>query len=301
MEIVFDLIIFFYLGAVGVYIVHGLHFWKETKKRGLLLAIFCLLFLSWIVIFYGSFIEPRMLVVNRQELRLSDHPTQSINAVIFSDLHVGIFKKTAWTKRVVDKVNSLRPDLVVIPGDFVVSSQNDTRWLEPLSNLSATYGVYAVTGNHEYKAEAENEVVLALQQAGIIVLRNESLAVEINGKILRLAGVSDIWFDGNLEKTLANVKDEDATILIAHNPDIVLDKMSRLADAVFAGHTHGGQIRLPLIGPVPALPTKLGREYDRGWFDYDGLKLFITSGVGETSARARLLAQPEIVQMQIHF
>lgn len=301
MEPIFDLIIFFYLGAVGVYIVHGLHFWKQTQNRRLSLMIFLVFAFSWLVIFYGSFIEPRMLVINRQELRLGDEPSQSINAVVLSDLHLGTFKKTRWAKRLVEQVNALEPDLIILAGDFVVSSKKDARFLTPLADFSATYGVYAVTGNHEYRSKAVEEVMEALEAGGITVLRNETVNLEVNGKILRLAGVSDIWFDGDLEKTMKDVKDEDTVILIAHNPDVVLNQISRKADAVFAAHTHGGQIRLPLIGPVPALPTKLGREYDRGWFDYEGLKLFITSGVSETGTRARLFVPPEIVHMQIHF
>lgn len=301
MEQIFDLIIFFYLGTVGVYVVHGLHFWKETTKRAASLAIFCLLALSWLVVFYGSFIEPRILVVHQEELRLSDEPTQRLRAVILSDLHVGPFKKTDWARKVVERVNNLRPDVILIAGDFVVESKADVRYLQPLRELSATYGVFAVTGNHEYRARAASEVIEVLREAGVVVLENESVELEVSGKTLRIAGVSDIWFEGDVRRAMKDVAEEDPTLLLAHNPDVVLDAAARTADAVIAGHTHGGQIRLPFIGPIPALPTKLGRRYDKGWFDYEGTKLFITTGVAETGTRARLFVPPEIVEMQIHF
>ncbi len=301
MEVVFDCIIYFYLGVIGVYLIHALHNWAKVHQSRMASSFFCVLLISWLVVFYGSFIEPRMVTVKQEALVVSEHPTQTLRVALFSDLHAGPFKKQDWVERVVNDVMDLEPDLIVIAGDFVVQSADDARSLTSLAGLAAPYGVYAVTGNHEYHAQATSDVIDVLKQVGIDVIENETRTIDVNGKALRLAGVSDIWFDGDLGKTLENVQPEDTTLLLAHNPDVVLDPHMQHVDAVFAGHTHGGQIRLPWIGPIARIPTQLGQVYDKGWFTYNGIPLFITSGVSESGTRARLFNLPEIILMTIQF
>ena len=301
MEVVFDFIIYFYLGVVGMYGIHALHNWQRVRRSPVALGSFCILMLSWGVMFYGSFIEPRMLVVKQEEMVLSQQSTQTLRMVVLSDIHAGPFKKQDWVQRVVDNAMNLEPDIIVILGDFVVQSADDAQYLTPLSGLAAPYGVYAVTGNHEYHAQAVWEVLKTLRTAGIDVIENEIRSIDVNGKTLHLAGVSDIWFDGDLKKTLTDVQPEQNVILLAHNPDAVLDPETQNVDAVFAAHTHGGQIRLPWIGPIARIPTQLGQSYDKGWFTYNGINLFITSGVGESGTRARLFNPPELVQMNVQF
>ena len=301
MEFIFDLIIFFYLIAVGAFLLQELHQKKRLHENKLRQVFFVLLALSWVTIFYGSFVEPRLLIVKQTSVDLIESPTQTMRAVIISDIHVGPFKKTDWVAHVVKRAQELQPDIVFLLGDFVVKSASDVQYLSPLLKLKAPYGVYAVTGNHEYHALASDEVIATLESYGIEVIENETLNVEIGGKVFRLAGVSDIWFEGDIGKTMQNVVEEDETILLAHNPDVVLSDATHLADLVLSAHTHGGQIRLPWIGSISSLPTKLGRAFDKGWFKYNNQKLFITSGVGETGTRARLFNLPEIVEMDIGF
>ncbi len=301
MELVFDFIIYFFLGTTAAYLVHGFHFWKTTRASPWRLSVFGVFAIGWVVMFYGSFIEPRLITVEFEHLLLTPQPTQTVRAVFLSDMHLGPFKKQEWTKKVVDEVQALKPDLVFLLGDFVVTSSDEVKYLQGIESLSAPYGVYAVTGNHDHRSSAAPELIEFLEESGIEVIENEVLNIEVNGKTLRLAGVSDIWFEGDIEKTMQDVKDEDAVILLSHNPDIVMAEAAQKADAVLAAHTHGGQIRLPPIGSISAIPTKLGRAYDKGWFTYKGLKLFITSGVAESGTRARLFNPPEIVHMKIQF
>jgi len=301
MELILDLIIFFFLITVGIFLLHESHNRARLHKHKLRKVIFILLALSWATIFYGSFIEPRLLMVKQTSVNLIEAPTQTIRAVVFSDIHAGPFKKADWVAHVVKRVQKVQPDIVLILGDFVVKSAADVQYLSSLEKLKAPYGVYAVTGNHEYHAHASNEVIAALESFGIEVIENETLNLEIGDKTLRLAGVSDIWFEGDVGKTMQSVVDEDTTILLTHNPDVVLFDSTRFADLVLSAHTHGGQISLPFIGPVPTVPTKLGRAFDKGWFEYNDKPLFITSGVGETGTRARLFNLPEVVLMEIGF
>ena len=89
-------------------------------------------------------------------------------------------------------------------------------------------------------------------------------------------------------------------ILVSHNADIVGRAEKLGIDLVLAGHTHGGQVRLPFFGAVPKIPHRLGNHYDRGLFQFGETKLFITSGLGETGPRARLLVPPEVALLEIN-
>ena len=260
--------------------------------------------IAWLVVGWGSFVEPRLLVVRETPVTLGERTVDEapLRAAVVSDLHMGPYKKSDWARRVVNKVNEQKPDILFLLGDFVSTSSEDVRYLDPLSELSAPLGVWAVTGNHEYESRAAAQTIAKLEALGIAVLENESAALIAYSREFVVAGVSDIWFAEDVSKALGRLSEDQTVILLAHNPDVVLDSAAGTADLVLAGHTHGGQIRLPWLGSVPPIPDKLGRKYDRGLFDLPMLKkLFITSGLGETGPRARLFNPPEIALLNISF
>ncbi|MBI4133406.1 hypothetical protein HY478_02215 [Candidatus Uhrbacteria bacterium] len=128
------------------------------------------------------------------------------------------------------------------------------------------------------------------------------MLLEKDGAKLAIVGADDLWFgDTDLEAATAGIPEDVPRILLAHNPDIVYALGDQKFDGILAGHTHGGQIRLPWIGAVPSIPTVLGRAYDRGVFDWRGMPLLITQGIGETGPRARLLAPPEVMIIDVSF
>ena len=268
-----------------------LHWRRNRRKR---LGVIGVLFaLSWAVIFYGSFIEPRFLVVQETPVVLAEEGRE-LRIAVASDFHVGVYKREDWVARVVKTIQAEAPDLILLPGDFVVGEAPEIRYLEPLKDLSAPLGVFAVIGNHDYKEKKELGVKQALQDLGVTILDNERIALTKDGRDFVLAGVSDIWNDGDTYRTLAGLEPEETVILVAHNPDAVFSPNSSLADLIIAAHTHGGQIRLPWIGPIPQIPDALGQAFDRGFFPAEGDRpnLFITSGVSETGPRARLFVPP---------
>lgn len=290
MWVVFDAAIFGFLISTGVWMIHSGRSW-----RTLVIGI------AWCVIFYGSFIEPRLLVVREEVVDLAGvaEETKEISVAVVADFHTGVYKRTAWVERVVDVINAQEPDVVLIPGDFILNKREDVRWLTPLEQLSAPFGVYAVLGNHDFHDGAHRDVRSVLATAGVIVLDNESVVIDVGETTFALVGVRDWWNDPDLDMALDGIESEDTVVMLEHNPDVLLDERSRLADLVLSGHTHGGQIRLPFLGPVPPVPTELGNAFDQGWFEFDDTKLFITSGVGESGPRARLFNPPEIVMMSV--
>jgi predicted MPP superfamily phosphohydrolase len=295
----FDAATIFYLVSVGSFLVHfaithraGLH----TKK---MLALFCLLLFSWLAVFYGSFIEPRMLIVRESSISLSSSPSQSLRVALIGDIHVGAYRDASWVRQVVDKTKALQSDLILLAGDFVYDDPSQISGLRPLDDLSAPLGVYAVLGNHDYEGWRPEVIAQALSALGIQVLENTSVHLGSSG--ITLAGISDLWFASDFPQAMEGITQEETVVLLSHNPDAVLREESRLADLVLSGHTHGGQIRLPFFGSIPPIPDELGRAYDRGFYFYDELPLYVTAGVGETGPRARLFNPPEISLLTISY
>jgi predicted MPP superfamily phosphohydrolase len=298
----FDLIIFVFLIGAGAFLVEVATDWSRYKKHPYWLGVIGALLVSWLVIFYGSFIEPRLLIVTQEQISLSEEATQEIRVGVVADFHVGPYKRSSWVQYVVDELMAQEPDMILLPGDFIFNHEEQVAYLEPLSQLSAPLGVYAVTGNHDYSYGSEVLVKAMIKDSGLTLLENEFVKVEVADTSLVIAGVSDIWFEGDLNETLSGLHVDEQVLLLSHNPDAILEEVTSVADFIVSGHTHGGQIRLPFIGPVPPLPTELGRTFDKGLFQYsETQQLFITSGVGETGPRARLFNPPEINIISLSF
>lgn len=331
-ELIFDLIIFGFLTitafAAGFFVWMFLAY-KRTFKPISALVLAAVL-LSFGVVFYGSFIEPRRIQIMQHQIEIKN--ARPLKIVFFADLHAGRYKKEGFVKDVVEKINTLSPDLVLIGGDFISDGSNPIPYLKPLASLKAPLGKYAVLGNHDYVDYAkrnhsnfnfaDNERVLALlaslKTLDVKVLRNESVEIKSGKTGFLLGGIDEIWTGrADIEKTFRNVITRSGatkqsslgpaaltTILLAHNPDVAFGAAKYGIDYVFAGHTHCGQIRLPFIGSLAKVPTKLGNNYDCGLYSFDqkaGKKtqLFITAGVGEWGVRARLFNRPEVAVFDV--
>lgn len=322
----FDSIILGFLVLDGVLILflwNQLQKWKRhhkampfSAKGALILGL-----VAGAVIFYGSFIEPNLLIVRDKEIFLAGPESleqqTTIRIALISDLHLGLYKKADFAEKVVQKVNALSPDIILLAGDFLYGEEAHPEYLAPFKNLRSRYGSFAILGNHDYEEDFEdmpnfsyegNErvagIVRVLSGASIKVLRNEAVHITMDGPHpLLLGGVDELWTArADVFKTFKQYpQNVGPKILLAHNPDIIHDAEKAGVDLVLAGHTHGGQIRLPFFGPLPELPTELGKKYDRGLFTFGKTQLFITSGAGESGPRARLFVPPEIALLEVHF
>lgn len=263
--------------------------------------LYILALVAWGTVFYGSFIEPKTLQVVERDIVLSQDAQHSVRVAVVADYHTGPYKNARYVERVVSAVNAANVDMVWSPGDFIFDKTKQVEMLEPLSRYEAP--VYASTGNHDHEFADVDAVAKRLEAFGVNMLRNESVIVESSdGGRLNVVGIDDIWFSPNPSAAFENVDESAPTAVIVHNPDFILYSYAAEADLVVSGHTHGGQIRLPWIGAVPPLPTKLGRAYDRGVFGFgDKGTLFITQGVGETGPRARLFARPTIDVLTVRY
>ena len=209
----------------------------------------------------------------------------------------------------------LNPDLVLIGGDQIMnngSSISEYLFLYPLKNLAEKYPVYAIHGNHEYgvgrSSIDENWVWLPnlsentkwyAESLGIKYLTNDLEKITVNEEEFYLFG-GDSLLANKLDTKILEERTEDIpTIALIHHPLAIKEIVNKNIDLLLSGHTHGGQIRLPFIGPLGKIETKIPTSWYQGFSQYEDVKLFVSSGTGETGARSRFLNPPEIVLLTI--
>ncbi len=225
-----------------------------------------------------------------------------LKVALLSDIHIGnIAMDQARLRRIVDQVDAKRPDLIVLAGDFVVGQDKSgievraAQLTGPLARLHAPLGTLAVLGNHDYWTDAQR-VRAALTAAGVIVLENESVQ---RGPVT-VAGIGDA-FSGHddIAATLASSHAPRGLIVVlTHSPDLALRLPPGLR-LVLAGHTHCGQVVLPLIGTLPGQsPHEPGRRiynprYRCGVIHDPGRTVIVTGGVGAGALPVRFGAPPD--------
>lgn len=244
----------------------------------------------------------REIVLRRWPERLND-----FKIALLSDFHYDPYFSAHPLKAAIGMVNDLRPDLIALTGDFVslpLFSRNDEKAAlaaDPCANLlrqmKAPHGLWAVLGNHDYFTDPDH-VTTSLHSQGIRVLANQSIAIEQNGARFWLAGVNDVLSEtAILDDTLKPIPRDEATVLLAHEPDYA-DYVSRFpVDLQLSGHSHGGQIRLPFARPL-YLPD-MAKKYVWGLYQIGPLTLYTNPGLGTVAVPVRLNCPPEITLLTL--
>jgi predicted MPP superfamily phosphohydrolase len=221
--------------------------------------------------------------------------------VHISDFHFEEYTEAAFLDAIVRKVNAAAPDLVVLTGDFVSSKPLPRHFsvglgyqcAEHLSRITCPLR-YAILGNHDCLV-GSHAITDALHSHGIPVLANSSVPLERNGQRVWLAGIKDVLEERpDLGAALpAGRAEREPLILMAHEPDFADYAVGRQVDLVLSGHTHGGQILLPLLPPL--LLPDMGVKYVHGLFRLgDGMQLYVNRGIGAVTLPFRFRCQPEI-------
>lgn len=246
---------------------------------------------------YASAIERHWLDVRKISISLTRLPRSfsGLRILLLSDIHLGFFYHPKNFSNVVDIINKLEPNVICLTGDFV-DLRTSINTLKPaislLSRLKASFGKYAVLGNHDYRAGAEN-VNRVLECGGFRVLINEHHVLKQENDRLYLIGIDDI-IEGkpNMSKAIEGIPENACKILMVHEPDSA-DYMCKFPiDLQLSGHSHGGQICLPFVGPI--ITTTLGGKYHTGLYKVGELTLYTNKGVGTTILPLRFLCRPEI-------
>jgi predicted MPP superfamily phosphohydrolase len=257
----------------------------------------------------ATLLEPNRPLVVRRDIALRRWPErlEGYTIALLSDFHFDPYFSVHPIEASVGIVNSLNPDLIVFTGDFVSipelygNEEKAASAAEPCADLlrqmHAKHGLWAVMGNHDYYTNPWR-VTSALQARGIKVLANQSSPMEQDGARFWLAGVNDVVSGtADLDETLHSVPESEATILLAHEPDYADEVARYRVDLQLSGHSHGGQVRLPLIPPL-FLP-KLGKKYVWGLYRIGPLTLYTNPGIGTVVLPVRLNCPPEITLLTL--
>src|SRR5215216_1424364 len=251
---------------------------------------------------YGILLEPNQFKVEIVRLKLPrlSRKFSGLRLAQISDIHIGGWMNAERFQRVVDLVIAEKPDLLLITGDFVIghkasaiSQQMVQDLTVGLSRLADSFPTFSVLGNHDYWTDAER-VRHILATSGITDLTNTIFTLKREDENLHLCGVDDVWAgDARLQDVLAQLTDDSAAILLAHEPDFAdTSAATGRFDLQLSGHTHGGQVVLPLIGP-PFLPY-MGRKYPLGLYKVGEMFQYTNRGVGMARVPLRINCPPEI-------
>ena len=282
---------------------HPFTFCRRHPVPAAVIGVATLFFALW-----GFWWEPRQLVTVRQTLALPGWPAGAgpLRVALISDLHAGgPFVKQEKIREVVARINAEDPDLVLIAGDFISESLYGHRGIigvvgghyldpekiaEPLAALHPRDGVFAVLGNHDCHYQPE-KLTAVLAANHVTVLENRAVRLPDG---LWLAGIGDLFAGRNdMARAFKEITPGAKVIALMHNPDL-FPQLPASAILGIAGHTHGGQVSLPFIGP-PLTSSRYGQRFARGHIRENGRDFFVTSGIGETGLPVRFRVPPEIV------
>jgi predicted MPP superfamily phosphohydrolase len=260
----------------------------------------------------AALFEPNRPRIVRQDIALRRWPArlEGFTIALLSDFHYDPYFSEHPLHAAIGMVNGLRPDLIVLTGDFV-SAPGPSRGRENfrqaaltaepcaglLRQMQAAHGLWAVLGNHDCFTDP-SVVASALRAQGIQVLANRSAAMESSGARFWLGGVNDVLGGGpDLDLTLRQVPGDEAIILLAHEPDYADYVARRPVDLQLSGHSHGGQVRIPLVGPL-YLPRG-ARKYVWGLYKIGGLTLYTNPGLGTLGVPVRWNCPPEVTLLRL--
>lgn len=278
---------------------------KKTKKKTkrILLAIISVFILLIVALpFYAWKVEPFLVHVNHVELGKKNERTP-LNVVQISDLQVSEYYETNRLDKVIEKVNAQKPDILLFTGDLFDNyskyPEQMAPMIEKLKAFKANIGKYAVWGNHDYGGGAVRVYEDVMSAGGFTVLRNQGETLTLSdGRQVFLGGLDDsLLGNPSVSDTLAYRQNYDYAITMTHEPDVADAFIGTDTQLVLAGHSHGGQVWIPIY----PIKNVLAEKYTRGLYQLDAItQLYVNTGIGTTSIHARFGVIPEVTQYTIY-
>lgn len=259
---------------------------------------------------YGAAVERVNYQVRSFKLYLPDLPAglEGLRIVLVADLHCGPVNRPASLHKALQLVNECRPDMVLMPGDFVHYSHSyfaeAAEWLQGL-RTRIPGAVITSWGNHDHwnHIERAQSVLGACQGHRLCqqkLVLTEARTLDTSGNGLWLCGLDDLW-EGkpDLAGILRGIPDHQPRLVLCHNPDVAEEQSGGRVDLMLSGHTHGGQVSLPGLG-TPIVPSHYGQKYAAGWvMGPGGYPVYVTRGLGVGAVPIRLGVRPEITVFEL--
>ena len=276
--------------------------WWHGRRQMWKYPLAALAALGWLVVVYGSFVAPRILVTTTVPINLRDAsataPARTMTVALVSDTHFGFFQSTRWAEQITSRIQRLSPDAVIFAGD-IVSNDAGLMAIPAFKPLSAPLGKYAILGNWDYHIGAV-DVRKKMGSAGVKTLVNRAVplapASTAGAASLYLVGLDDLFYGtADWTKALAAVPPGAPWIAAVHEPEGALWASHFGARLVLSGHTHGGQVVLPVLGAVAAqkfpVVAGIGRR--------ERTTLFVSRGVGTIYVPVRINCPPEVALLTL--
>lgn len=268
----------------------------KVKGHGFLKFILVLIIICASIYYYARYVGTTGLVIKEYSVINEKIPESfhGFKIVHFSDTHYGMTTFNDELKNMVSKINILNPDIVVFTGDLVdyhynLNDDEKNDIINILSEIDASLGVYAVTGNHDQNVSYEG--ILSGSNINLLKNKYEYIYNGTSEKIM-LIGLDD-YLEGtlDLDSTFGYEDDTSYKILLSHEPD-VYDKLTKVPDLMLAGHSHNGQVRIPLAGAI--YKTIGAKKYYDPEYSLGDTKMYISGGVGTSKYKVRLFDRPSI-------
>jgi len=279
----------------------------------ILLSCLAVATLAWMI-----FVEPRNYEISRRSVSLEKPLGRSLQILHLSDIHFA--NPNNHLARFFDRLTHEKFDLVMISGDIFDCVDGIPFCLDNLRKLKPKYGTFAVFGNHDYfdyhlwdvlfrhipgqgnpSNHQRNELLeKSLKESGVRLLKNERVSLGVNGDTLIIYGLDDpVTGHADLGKTMPSIDPNKINLLLTHTVDAFLYIAEGEIDVSFSGHSHGGQIRFPLIGPL-ITHTRIGRQYTEGIHELKGAICSISRGMGASRFfPLRLLCRPQAILLEV--
>jgi len=275
------------------------------KKTVIFFLALSALFLLYVFCVEPYWIQEKHVSISNVKIPVSFSGTK---VVFISDIHYGTIFNKERTAELVERVNNLKPDMILLGGDYV-SGSNTKIWknigddrlsdcFKELANLKAIYGVYGVLGNHDHWQNAAF-ARKCMAEAGIELIENKGKWITKGKDRIRIGGVGDYW-EGKqyLGPVLKGTTPKDFVILVSHNPDYIENMDSDAIDLMLSGHTHGGQ--MSLFGfYAPLVPSNCGQIYRTGVIKKGSTTLVVSNGVGLIRPAVRFCTRPQIIVVDL--
>ncbi len=249
--------------------------------------------------YYAKYIEPHRLDITHHSISHPLIPSSFYGKRIvqFSDVHIGHNYDIEDLQKLIKKINELSPDIVLFTGDLFdnPNTYTDTDMLaQELTTIKAPLGKFAIYGNHDHGGYGTDKYRRVMKKAQFTLLRNQHDVIQLPDKsMIAIVGVDDMILGRpDMNQAFIEVPSNLYTILMLHEPDGADEASNFSAHLQLSGHSHGGQVKLPIYGAVVAPP--LGQKYMEGFYDVDGMTLYVNRGLGTTQLPFRFLCVPEL-------